>query len=267
MPTILIDSAAATRAGSFRERLQAELAARCERNPRYSLRAFARFLDLDHASLSQLLRGKRSMTEAAIRRFGARIGLAAGEIDHYIAIGAGAASRPEIRALADDAAQVLGQWHAFAILELIRLREFRPDVRWMARVLGVPPDDIAIALQHLLRLGFLKMEAPGVWRDLTGGAIQRQEDFTLLALERIAARSAALQLASARNAPDSPRLHGALTIAVAASQVPRLIALATRFLDDVRACASEQGADMLYHVDTHCIALSAIEPLTQEERH
>lgn len=266
MPTHLIDSTA-TGFGSFRERLQAELAARCERNPRYSLRAFARFLGLDHASLSQLLRGKRSMTESAIRRLGARIALTPQEIDHYIALGAGDASRPEIRALADDAAQVLGQWHAFAILELIRLREFRPDVRWMARVLGVPSDDIAIALQHLLRLGFLKMESAGVWRDMTGGAIHRQEDFTMLALERIAARSSELQLASARNAPDARRLHGAVTIAVAESQVPRLMALVSRFLDDVRACVSEQGADQLYHVDAHCIALSATEPPTQEERH
>ena len=52
---------------SFRERLQRELAQRCARNPRYSLRGFANFLGVDHATLSQLLRGKRAVTPASIR--------------------------------------------------------------------------------------------------------------------------------------------------------------------------------------------------------
>lgn len=56
---------------SFREVLQEELIRRRARNPRYSLRAFARALALDHSSLSQLLRGRRRVTTRAIRRIGA----------------------------------------------------------------------------------------------------------------------------------------------------------------------------------------------------
>jgi len=51
-----------TEATSFRLRLQAELARRCAGNPRYSLRAFARRLGVDHSTLSQLLRGRRALT-------------------------------------------------------------------------------------------------------------------------------------------------------------------------------------------------------------
>src|ERR1700761_4517065 len=39
--------------------LQEELARRCERNPRYSVRAFARALDINDGALSQILSGKR----------------------------------------------------------------------------------------------------------------------------------------------------------------------------------------------------------------
>ena len=59
MSAHLLSHRAPPQAGSFRERLQAELAQRCGRNARYSLRAFANFLETDHASLSQLLRGTR----------------------------------------------------------------------------------------------------------------------------------------------------------------------------------------------------------------
>ena len=60
---------------SFRTFLQAELARRCARSNQYSLRAFARFLELDHSTLSQLLRGKRRLTDRTIRRCGVRLGL------------------------------------------------------------------------------------------------------------------------------------------------------------------------------------------------
>src|SRR3954452_14080461 len=45
--------------------LNRELARRRQRNSRYSLRAFARDLDCDHATLSQWLRGTRPMSHDA----------------------------------------------------------------------------------------------------------------------------------------------------------------------------------------------------------
>src|SRR4051812_15994259 len=96
--------------GSFRQRLQEELAARCARNARYSLRAFANFLGIDHASLSQLLRGKRTMSEPSIRRLGARIGLIPAEIEHYIVT---RDTAPAPHALSSDVTDVLKQGPAF----------------------------------------------------------------------------------------------------------------------------------------------------------
>jgi transcriptional regulator with XRE-family HTH domain len=257
MPTQILHAAPGAPQHSFRERLQAELAARCERNPGYSLRAFANYLGIDHATLSQLMRGKRTMTEATVRRLGERIGLASGEVDAYASRGEPVqAGSAQVRALAEDAAQVFGRWHAFAILELMRLRAFRPDVRWIARVLGVSATEVQVALQHLLRLGFLQMESPACWRDLTGGAILREEDFTMLALERFAARSREVQLASARNAPQASRAHGAVTIALAENDVGRLMKLVEQFLADVQACGAGEDGDRLYHVDLHCLPLT-----------
>jgi transcriptional regulator with XRE-family HTH domain len=250
MATHLMTSKPAT--GSFRQRLQEELAARCGRNPRYSLRAFANFLGIDHASLSQLMRGKRAMSEPTIRRLGSRIGLLADDIERYIAT---RETEPASNALAADVAAVLKQGPAFAILELMRLREFRPDVRWIARMLGVDGDDVNIALQHLLRLGVLQMESASQWRDLTNGALHHEEEFTQLALERLLARAQELQRASVANAPDAVRLHGSATLAVAAADVPRLMALAEALLNDARACGSASG-DQLYHIEIHCLPLN-----------
>lgn len=246
--------------GNFRSRLQTELAVRCGRNARYSLRAFANFLGTDHATLSQLLRGKRALTVSSIRRLGARIGLTPGEIERYVAQLQSSpdenATTQEVHKLAGDAARVFADWHAFAILELMRLTEFRPDVRWIARVLGVAPDEINIALQHLIRLGFLQMAAADRWVDLTGGAVLREDQFTLLALERLATRSREVQLASARNAPNASRVHGTMTLAVDETELARLMALAEKFLAEARVGSAVKTGDRLYHLEVHCFPLS-----------
>jgi uncharacterized protein (TIGR02147 family) len=247
----------------FRDRLQEELAARCGRNPRYSLRAFANFLAIDHATLSQILRGKRAVTPATVRKLGARIGLTESDIERYAQIATNKqepTDATQYRDLAEDAARVFSNWHAFAILELMRLKEFRPDVGWIERVLGISADEIQVALQHLIRLNFLNMESPGKWVDLTQGAILREEEFTMLSLERLIARSQALQTASARNASDSPRFHGAATVAVNAADLARLIQLAEKLLRDVNAGIAQRPGDhtaeQLYHLEVHCFPIS-----------
>ncbi len=64
-----------TAPSTFAAVLRAELTRRCARNPSYSLRAFARALDVDHATLSQLLRGRRSLTREVIEQLGERLRL------------------------------------------------------------------------------------------------------------------------------------------------------------------------------------------------
>jgi hypothetical protein len=51
----------------LRSVLQTELARRQQLNPRYSLRAFARSMGLDHSTVSQLMRGKRPVTRKSVR--------------------------------------------------------------------------------------------------------------------------------------------------------------------------------------------------------
>jgi transcriptional regulator with XRE-family HTH domain len=132
----------------FRERLTVELMRRCAENPRYSLRAFARFLQVDHATLSQILRGKRAVSASAIRKWGMRLGLDAAAIERL-------AQTPPA-AHAEDAT-VMG-WQERAILEHVRVKDFVPSVSWLAKVLDTTIDEVQVALHRLLRLGLLRMD-------------------------------------------------------------------------------------------------------------
>lgn len=125
---------------AFREFLQRELERRRGANPRYSLRAFASALGVDHSTLSQILRGTRRVTIRTLRALGARLRMSAGEIER--------------RCAAETEA---------AVLDAVRHASFRADSRWMAVTLGVPVDEINVALQALLRRRMLVMRGEQ-WR-------------------------------------------------------------------------------------------------------
>lgn len=67
----------------FRQFLEDELARRTQSSPRYSLRAFARHLDVDSSFLSKILNGKRTVTVRTIRMFGERLNLQTDELQKF----------------------------------------------------------------------------------------------------------------------------------------------------------------------------------------
>jgi hypothetical protein len=138
---------------SFRIHLQETLAERCASNPRYSLRAFARYLSIDHSTLSQLLRGTRCFSASTIKALGTRLGLEGAVIDAFI-------ERERQYPSNHSATEIETQQ---AILELVTLESFRADVGWMARVLGTTADAVNVAVTQLLAMGVLKMEDHNRW--------------------------------------------------------------------------------------------------------
>lgn len=67
----------------FRQFLEDELARRSQNYPRYSLRAFARHLEVDSSFLSKILNGKRTVTMRTIRMFGERLNLNPEELQRF----------------------------------------------------------------------------------------------------------------------------------------------------------------------------------------
>lgn len=125
---------------NFRQALQTEFERRRQRNPRYSLRAFARYLGTDHSTLSQILRSKRNLSPRMLRRFGERLRTEAG--------------------IVDDACV---EQHAERILQLAKAPSFRTHSRWIATHTGIPLDAVNVALHRLLHHGDLVMKSANRW--------------------------------------------------------------------------------------------------------
>jgi transcriptional regulator with XRE-family HTH domain len=124
---------------SFTVYLQDELARRRGRNRRYSIRAFAQALGTDHSSLSQVLRGRRRLTDAAAGRYARALGLDDGQ------------------------ASLLIELSAFDRCLLAAIRQTgATSTPALARAVSATVDEVNVSLQRLLRLSMLDMRG-GRW--------------------------------------------------------------------------------------------------------
>ncbi len=254
---------------SFRHLLQSELARRCANNSQYSLRAFAKYLGLDHSTLSQLLRGKRRLTARSIRKFGVRLGLEANAIEHFVEneerlpgdAGDGAITC-EVRQLAQDTANLISDWHHYAILELIHVRDFKPDSRWLARVLGISVDEVNIALQRLIRLGLLEMADRDRWIDHLGNSTTSIQGFARNAAERFLEQVRGLTLQAVRSAPAGRYGYSTTTVAVNSACLPRAIDALNRMRSELLAILAQgQNRDEVYQLEISLVPV--IQPKTR----
>jgi uncharacterized protein (TIGR02147 family) len=163
----------------FRVFLQEQLEERCRVNSQYSLRSFARSLGIGSSDLSKLIRLRRQLSDASLVKLANKLRLDPEVTELYRASlrksqntkqkRAGAIKAPEnFREVSLDAFRIVGDWYHFAILELMKVRGFRSESRWIARRLGLTTSEVNIAIQRLQQCGFLEIKPDGTWVDHAG---------------------------------------------------------------------------------------------------
>lgn len=156
----------------YREKLRQELASRCERNPRYSVRAYAMALELDAGTLSKLLNGKQIPSYKLSERL--MKGLCLGQQEQEMFLSSVVEIQknrqlqrlsPRLRAyqttrttadLSLDLYRIVSDWHHFAILELTYHEDFDSSPRWIAKELGISVIEAQMAVDRMLQFNLLK---------------------------------------------------------------------------------------------------------------
>lgn len=137
------------------KRLKQELLVRTKRNPKYSLRAFARQLDIEASLLSKILRGQRK---------------AGPKIKAKIAAALGTQKLPlnseKVEYLNEDQFQMISDWYHYAILELLMIKGFSKKPHSISKALGISLVEAKDACDRLLRLGYIKAGASGEYISL-----------------------------------------------------------------------------------------------------
>jgi len=167
---------------TYREIIREEYAQRRGRNPRYSLRAFARDLDLSPSMLSDVMNGNHGLSRAGATKVARAMNLNRSESEFFCdlvdSVDARSTTKREtakirlqkhhkfsaFSRMEIDAFNFISDWYHVAILQMFDLKEFRDDPEWLAVQLGISRAEVETALARLERLGYVKTTPDGLRR-------------------------------------------------------------------------------------------------------
>lgn len=149
------------------EHLQRTLSERSKKNPRYSLRAFARSLGMDSSTLSAIMRGKRPLTAKTVKRIIENLEFKNEfEAERILLSSIGAPVSSDHQPYSEielDKFEAIGSWEHFAILALCETSYFRATEKNIAKRLGLEPQQVSECMRRLERLNLVKIERD-VWK-------------------------------------------------------------------------------------------------------
>ena len=216
----------------FQSFLQTELVARCERHPRYSLRAFAKSLAVEPSHLSRLLNGKRAVTAPLIDRLAVPLELSPDQVEQFkIARFSPPARTRSLTPLSLDSFHLIADWYHFAILELTRVQGFRPDPRWIASRLGISVFEARVAMDRLVRLQLLLRLPSGKWQ-VTENTTPNHA-VSDAALRKLQRQVLEMAIRALENTPIECRDQTTMTMAISRSRVKEAKARIQRFRRDL----------------------------------
>jgi uncharacterized protein (TIGR02147 family) len=212
------------------------------KNPAYTLRSFAKKLGLNSGALSGILSGKRRVSAKLAQKLIEKLSLDPQERHEilnlfperkrHIRDFEQKQTQNQYLQLSADQFHVISEWQHFAILSLMKTKDFRPDSQWIAARLGQPPKTIALALKKLVRLGLISETSKGEF--LRGAPRYRTtDDVSSPALRRAHAQNLVLAQASLDRDPVEARDFTAITLAIDPSKLGAAKELIRKFQDEL----------------------------------
>lgn len=159
---------------------------RCRTNEQYSLRAFARSLNVPVSSLSEIMNQKRPLTKNLRDKIGLALNMSLEQIEAFDVHEHGNSKKSahvrivdDYRQLALDSFYIISKWYHYGILQLMRTKEFKNDYKWIANRLNIEANDARTAVERLKRVGVIEVQKNGSLKDVTMGKTSHlKSDFT-----------------------------------------------------------------------------------------
>lgn len=240
-----------------------QLASRQRRNPKYTLRSFARDLNLNPGTLSAIMLGRRAIPKARLVDICDRMALAPRQRALFLKLWREEAV--QLSSPVDDQTesvevdelhfQILSEWEHFAFLSLLRTAGFRSDPGWIAGRLGISVPRVLDVLDRLQAAGFVSRSSGGELKRTTP-PLKTSEGVASAALRKAHAEELVLAEKALQSVPVDRRNFSSMTMAMNPERMAEAVALITKFRTDLAALCEENQATEVYQI---CIQ---IFPLT-----
>jgi uncharacterized protein (TIGR02147 family) len=165
---------------SLKKLLNVKLKERKKKNPAYSLRAFARDLEITPAQLSIYLNQEKGLSIRTVQKILNLLQVST--IDHEFILSQFLVNHfkdekkslpaqdvitnlktENYTLLPNEDFDLLKEWHYCGILALIETKNFQAEESWIAARLGISPEVAAHSLQQMIALQMIQTNAAGIW--------------------------------------------------------------------------------------------------------
>ncbi|MFZ4715018.1 MAG: DUF4423 domain-containing protein [Bacteriovoracaceae bacterium] len=240
------------------ELLNIEFDRKCEKNSSYSLRAYARDLGVQAATLSHVMRRKR----VASPEFKKKI---------YLGLKLSFEQKKFLEGQGDDIARFnqrdldlfisLSEWYFDAICELVRVKGFQSSHSYVARRLGISEEEASSSIKRLFELGLLKETPNKTWVDSNENSIVYGGDQTHFALQKLQRQLLEKAIEALETIPKKEREQASMVMAINKKDLPEAREKIKSFHQDLCKLMQRPNreSDEVYQLVT------AFFPLTKEE--
>jgi uncharacterized protein (TIGR02147 family) len=230
--------------------LHNEYIKRCQKNPSYSLRAFAKALNLDNSTLSQIIRGKRKITRRMVIKVAEQLRLDPSTLEDILeAVSSNHAALKKYTELSLDNYKIMAEWFHYALFELVTIKNFKADPKIIARQLEITASQAHNALKRLFRVGLIETTSDGLIKQKSDYITTTGNNFTASAFRLLQKGIMERSLRALAEIPFEERDHTSMTMAINSRRLPE----AKRRIKNFRRtlCAdlqSETDRDSVYQL-------------------
>ncbi len=173
---------------NYRDVIKSEFAKRRMRNGHYSIRSFARDLNIAYSRVNEVMNGKRGLSRKNAHKIARKLGLNEEEKKIFVLNVESQHSRSKVfrqaatkkldsilleqdrNQLQLDVFESISNWYHYAILELTYLTDFDPYPEHIANRLGITKIEAELAIERMLRVGLLEAK---------DNTLKASDDFTM----------------------------------------------------------------------------------------
>lgn len=144
------------------------IAEKMKKNPHFSLRAFARRVEISPTVLSRILSGKRNLTFNLAVRIADALLFTPEEREELFSYftkknekDANAQEDKNERQITLECFNAMKDWYHYGITQLLQVKGFVEDYQWIASMLSISSLEAKLAVDRLLRLEILERDENG----------------------------------------------------------------------------------------------------------
>jgi uncharacterized protein (TIGR02147 family) len=238
--------------------LNIEFESRRAKNPKYSLRAFARDLEVQPATMSHFLKRKRVPSPAFRERAYVMLNLS---VDQRRQLENGADEIFRFSEMDMDIFVSLSNWYYDAILELLRTKGIKSQEGFVAKRLGISVAEAESAINRLMQMGMIKQMPNKTWVVNNENTLTYGGDQTNFALQNLQRQLMEKAIIALQEVPKKNREQASMTMAVNKNDLPEVKQRIKKFQQELCEFLQRpnRDADEVYQLVTSFFPLTVLK--------